>query len=978
MKDQTPEQHPPKPERDVPQPKAPEFVERLTFDERVELKPNPIFADIAETERELAGGGFPDGTEIHEFPRPDPTTLVAGRATFPVSRNASCPTGNFPYLSLERADGDGVVPVSPGSDTADIARGLGYDRVAWWDRIKTGGIPATGPIERSFECEFNAPLTTIVGGALPAAPEAFIREATLVHWDHTPGHEYDPNHSAWLGFTVTTTARGANDPTPFLRTAEILPATGSDDTAIEATVLINEDPPGVQRQLDRPRPDLVLDFDRKQRAVGFEFGYLDSPALPGHAAHYRAVTLTAFREDGTRIHQPVTPQLPLGDQSLDRNRVSYRIGVRSRDGDIARVALSFGRFNGDPEDEDDNYLVVPQVIFRVWSEPPVPAVTLQESTALFQIPQGQARGINTPDLDTLPRVPARTLDRAMIVLRGFRLRFPDGNAREVRNIEVKIQPETRGFLLRNGRAPFTVKSALTAESEEADISGGEGTVQLTPGHDVQVHYSVVAWDSKQIHAYGLRHPGESIVGFLGDTGHGRVHYEDSYYDGFFPGDVGVLQGFRISNREGDVFTLDSFGATVGSTSGTYLGGEIRRAGDDVEWDYTIVLDDDASVGTAGAITGTVLTGYSVHAGEIPVNMARHASRGPRSRTTTGVGTFNLVTAAQVSSTNSAGVISTEPAEPADTVFAHIEQFRIITGDTAVTDFEVETIADSSDGLSVLWEMGGGGIAGSEDSFAYCKPLFGALRRVGRGVERVAMREMLIRTWAGEPRESGRGFFRNAGLHPITLVLQKGPGLTRDGGEDRFRFFLWYRNELFDFESTDRPRFFRLEQREVLGVAALYTPPTVVAEEDAPLEHSAMLTARFGLGRRASLQVRGVARAAVAGHFSPATLAFPIEGTKGRPRFASLLPTRGRAIHIGSLYLEDPGVGFRFHANVLGSHAVVAVEFEPPEIEAEEPEAVSTRLIAETNAGPIALELRALRLEVEPELDAVGWWPGRSR
>ena len=324
-----------------------------------------------------------------------PATATTGHALEP---SLGACNGDLPYLTILDDQNDPF-----------------FDRFHWWtqDGTKHGvavAVPATGFIDKQFECEFNRPLVTVVGGNPPSDP--LPPGFDVLPWDAFAS----PNEVPGIQFTVRVQHFLPGEPTA-LEIATVAASTVCDAQNQPCRVVLNAGVPNVppdQFPQGKFRSSLIFEFHVPQRAVGLEFGYR-SLAESDRQPSAVGVILYAYDTQG----QPITNSdagrvggpFRGGDEPLlHPDFVQHRVGVRDQAGNIRSVELRFESVHA--HDHNGIRIVEEQVVYRVWHESLPPAVVVQDKIVREYGPDAAPFAPESIDLPY-------HCDRALVLLRGL-------------------------------------------------------------------------------------------------------------------------------------------------------------------------------------------------------------------------------------------------------------------------------------------------------------------------------------------------------------------------------------------------------------------------------------------------------------------------------------------------------------------------------------------------------------------------------
>jgi hypothetical protein len=353
---------------------------------------------------------------------------------------------------------------------------------------------------KGFTCEFNHPLATIVGARVDGMTAAGY---IAISWEGLVDHS--PNETPGIQFMFRNSAP---DSVPMLRH---YPDAGMDKDAV---VVVNEGfpRPGVDLPPGQFRPPLWIDFDRPQRAVGLEFGYVFIPDINRLRIGRSQVRLTAFDGNGNPLekvapdgnHIPIQstaePLVPSLQPQVAKGTAFNQIGVIDIDGRISSVKLEF---LSDIDSPQNVSIVEQQVVSRVWHEVTVPAIAKQGCLLVDSDPQASADN-NIPIPPVCDAVGPVTLtlpnrcDKAAVWMRGFKYQFLDDQPHQLYYHGAGIQDPSTFSTNPGGQITLTPFGFIDTDPTAA-----------SPHYRVLVYYTLLAWDSTQVDLF-------STAGFLSD------------------------------------------------------------------------------------------------------------------------------------------------------------------------------------------------------------------------------------------------------------------------------------------------------------------------------------------------------------------------------------------------------------------------------------------------------------------------------
>ncbi len=489
-------------------------------------------ADVPRTGRPRPGLRVPDSARV---PRPAPAdppwekapTIAAGAEVRGDARlrDVAERIRKGDYSDLQALTHPGFGTTTRGQQVGLCNHYLPANRFDWWDaqvpntdeiRIRPG---AETPQE-ALRDEFCSPFSTVVGadlGELPPAPYG-----RTISWDDLPD-DASPNAVPGIEFSVR---KARPESVPVLRTLSVEVGRGR----VDRKILINGVEAGYEPDPTRPRPSLFIDFAVPQRAVGLEFGFfVDDESADERVIDPGRVRLIAHDRDGVVLLESSAGVTRTGN--LEANTVFNVIGVRHQGGAIRSVELRFGG--------PDNPIQEPQIVSRIWHEPLPPAAVLQGTLALEGEPVRRAgpggREVEpgarpdepgfSPDEDEsepgagaggrrgpayrlpppvdqqgqpIPFGPAQiTLpflcDRALAMMRGFKLQFLDQLPHEVHEIAAGL----------NNWSVFRVEpgGTITLDPSGWLLSDTRDAFGYGVPYRVLIYYTLLAWNADQMELY---------------------------------------------------------------------------------------------------------------------------------------------------------------------------------------------------------------------------------------------------------------------------------------------------------------------------------------------------------------------------------------------------------------------------------------------------------------------------------------------
>jgi hypothetical protein len=675
-----------------------------------------------------------------------------------------------------------------GKTTRELAACNHYlpaNRFEWWDVVVpwTQAIGSLGAdpnldLDQIFYSEFCSPLSTVVGADLHAVDSIGAR--TAITWDPAPDGA-SPNSLPSIEFSVRTLHPGS---VPVIKEVEVI--LGPDER-VGRKVLINAVEAGHDLDPTQTRPSLFIDFFVPQRAVGLECGFLGEE---DREMNPQKVTLIARDSGGEVLVES------RGDELLRipwrANAVFYRIGVRHREGAIRSIELRFGDL--------DEVILEPQIVYRIWHEPLPPAAVMQGTAALEFDPNPSP----SSDEDHVIRVPPHdgplgpitiTLpfrcDRAVVMMRGFKMFFLDQQPHKVRQIGAIISDSSTGhsiFRTDPGGRITLVPSGLLTSAE-------------THGYRMLIYYLVLAWSSDQMELLplaGYQRDQTDSGGLLSSkmTLQDPCHRSHSACE--FPGSVlgplsGSLGGFSFTTSPAQEVGL--LGLHMGIVGGSKCvepsGGGFtirgvpferpslhRNGGGTITWEFCTDFYDVSQ--SSRATQGTVLIGRSLRietTDDPTIIFGPIGGRDPNDP-------FLFTTD-----------IWDRFAQPisADMAFLSLGQF-IFEPSGEIRELEVEVHGREYDGEIIKWQLGAGisvspPISSGGKRAVFGWPAFGGVVRrtiaadIRLAVQHLSFHEGIRESLSFEPDQYGA--IRNTGNVPVLLT-----SATRRGPQaDEFNFLI---------------------------------------------------------------------------------------------------------------------------------------------------------------------------------------------
>jgi hypothetical protein len=721
--------------------------------------------------------------------------------------------------------------------------------------------------------------------------------------------------------------------------------------------------PVIKIVLNSSTPSFVIDFFGPQRAVGLECGFLSEA---GTEIKSKDVKLTTWNVTGDVIRE--TDGGPLSGQSWSANTVYNRIGSRDKAGGIRSVELRFELDDGAPS--------VTPIIYRIWHEPFPQAAVLQDTAAVEfdPLPGGTLRvpydGPIGPVTVKLPFL----CDRAVVLLRGFKMLFLDQQPHEIEAIEAGIGSAFTGDPRSNGIFSTEPGGLITV------VPSGSLVSKEREGYRVLIYYLVLAWSSADVEVMGFGcRMGDRFVDEP-DGGRQIVVQDPSPWKRF-----GVttpvspnLQGFGFVFNRAEEVELLGLQAGVANTSATcrpyrsrYLSDRppFRNRDGQFTWDIcTHLYGVDSSYRSA---QGLLVVGPGV----------RSESQNPG-------GLDNIDDLEAVGRRDPLQPFFPFPAKnlsdfvSADMAFLSLGQF-LFEPKGKLQELEVEVRGRTHDGNVLTWDVGfgisvsppirGGGPVSSGHRVAVGWPTFGGVRR--RPIFPFTRAETQdVKFTAGiagglllEPQQYGA--VHNVGNLPIVLT----EAIKFGAQEDEFSFTIEHKGEVFaEYELAGRaPLVLYPGQSMVIGgrffpqqgAPAGTTPRQVALSFRGPESTVTILALGWTVPEEPHAEVL------------PATLNFgqlsidPGNRPYGSSARNVLVVSDGATpLRIHSISLENRTIGFSFgirdepglpdvvvpgdpYQIEPGASLTIEVRFDPPI-----PGEAQTSLHLETNAGPFDVRL----------------------
>lgn len=852
-----------------------------------------------------------------------------------------------------------------------------YNRFAWWNKF--GDVPQTAPMAKEFECEFNRPLTTIVGASLEAFNAAGYN---TIAWDE-PGTDFSSlDEVPGIEFRVYPRNFFVTSSIPRLEELRLL-VRESQRAEIHKVLQLKGVPDRARNAYNEGeyRPSLMILFDKPQRAVGLEFGLraLDDahPLGPtgelGPRSGPSPDGSESFPDDGVRLYAYDRAGVNLttagglqlvshgrvinpATSRITPNSVRHRIGVVHNNAEISLVELRFQDFdeNGPSPGGPGSRIVEEPIVYRIWHERFPAAVVKQD--------QAVRGGEENPWISE--RLPYHC-NRASVFLRGFKLQFDDGENKGIRNIKAELETDA--------------SSITTDRMIRFRPVGGLQNARNDAASTLTVYYSVVAWDDDEIavstasvdsvqaatagrHAKVMTVPdpegcvrsqtgcGDLYGGWQGFELASRYSRKSEYYCGI--GRMGLTAG-RFSKGNKVLGGPLSAGAKplvvvfLPITLPGLFGGSLPA----LEYHPAPLFREEEQPQIwwvawskfqkthAQLIRGEILTGPSVkavHPEEINVNLPRDFGTRPPGR-------FflpNLQTNAE-----------------AEAAFVGLEFFYF--EESIVNEIECEVRGANFESSVVRWDTGGGiGADGRKVLFANAS--IGALVRKSQlGGIQLRVQDLRFEGVEGITDQDPvtYGIIKNTGNSPVNLVSMS---LVNSPDASLFEFAFMWRGRIFRSNSFGAVLPIRMNPEDYLLVGGRYLPNQITGTHRV---HHAEI--RFQTNSRlypeVTLNAVGTAGESRAeGAWTEPELYFGfVSPGASRERLAALQSTGSTPLTVSDFRIEPQNVGFswRFPTAQLDPNVTaVIVRFEHPRQPIARPGEAT--LIAITNAGEIALPLHA--------------------
>ncbi|MBS0658744.1 MAG: hypothetical protein JSR82_10930 [Verrucomicrobia bacterium] len=858
-----------------------------------------------------------------------------------------------------------------------------FNRFQWWDKTP----PADGPTTSAFESEFCPPLARVVGDP-SGAPAGFA----VTSWVGVPSMMV-------LAKTAEFAAR-YDYPRSHPEVMSIIPSAGRPPL----TALINRyyGPLPLSLPGDNFRPALWLDFERAQRAVGLEFGFVPLPDANRAEMDGQAVHLLAYDKSGR-----VVAEARGGPISILRSSLAHRIGVRRQAADIWSVKLLFERGSGlNIQDQ--------QALLRVWHEPLPPAAVRQGAVTVGAFNPGGARQ-GPLSLGTVEaRLPFQC-DRALIYLRGFWLKYADATAHDTGAVAAGFGPAA-------GLVQQTDPGGLVRWTPEATLR----PVQTAPVAGVQalLYYGIMAWDSQQVELFSTPAGGESRAADpyaalidlqVPEQAGSELGWGTSGVNPTWKTQTEALRGQLYGALGGFGLTADAdhddialFGMSVGAYHWleqkelywTPESGGPFPAQRSLRWPTRGYFHGDAADGFVARLTGTILSGRSLRAQPEAAAAPEYSS--VWTQTSPFILAYPLVEARPPAGStnywargwrdNRAGRQSIPLG--GEVAVVGLRQFDFAPGDP-FREIEAEIHGANYDGRTIDWQQGKGTVtdnAGSGGPFEVrVWPMAATVRRKAGfaqarlQVTRIATVDAIYaKPWmAGTSTSLQAGIVRNTGEADV-LIDRFLPASTA-AADRRFslRGVVW-RGETLSVDDFAARHPLQLRPGEELQVMLQYTPDPAWPRNGAWFSENGALSVLTNdvnvattLTGQASVHAdvaRGYLEALTPGGGTPSTWDFgrqkEVAGTEVSIG-ALVTDVGGVPLTVSSVAFQTAGVGFRVETlNGLSPQPVAGQPTLPPRVTYKiyytfgkgRLGVQTNELWAETNAGRLKLKLR---IEVVP-------------
>jgi hypothetical protein len=608
-----------------------------------------------------------------------------------------------------------------------------------------------------------------------------------------------------------------------------------------------------------------------------------------------------------------------------------------------------------------------------------PAAVLQGTIALGNAP-ANPDGMPPIALDAAThRLPFR-LDRALVLLRGFKLAFRDGQAHEVARWRTRLAAPGTYAVPPGGSIRVSADALLLPAADNSGLA-----------NDALVYYSVLAWDSTQTELFtgaiegAMENPEDDAVGALletrdpcpvamvstaSDPATYRADAEARCGQLFVaPRHLFQSSYWSFNDQEYDEIYLelgDYFRETLARGRGprASLLHEDRR----VQWGVSGALDGDGKEGIWQEVGGNVLTGRSLRVGPDP-----HPDTGAVGLSYSRGVALSLAYVGPRPPRGAAGHW-TEPWS----VWRRIGLSYPVFGDVAVVgvqllhalpegplrELEVEVEGAYYDGQIVDWQYGAGvatDASGSKRRLVYAFPSFAAVRRTSAfAAPQLEARPALEcqgvvglgPTWC----DNSASVINTGNGH--ALITEVAPGMHPQ--DARFGYsFIWRGQRLHDLAALRDRLPLQLRPGESLLVSARYTPEARPDGRESFLDIGFLTLRTLAPTIHTTVTANGHGRMPdPAGAWMPAALTL---SAAAPAQTAALCPTGTTALVIdwnaptGGLYFDPPAAGFSAApAPNQPDECLAVIVSHPNPQSAAGAEAV---LCAATNAGPIALPVR---------------------
>ena len=864
-------------------------------------------------------------------------------------------------------------------DREGINATTGIDnRFSWWDKTPPNSGPLQPPASVSTQdaargsliCHFHPALARVVGVADSRISGAGFK---VLSWT-------DPAQLAQSEFVI----RRLRPHT--LPSVENLPRAGGGNER----VLLNGSEVPVDTGGDRFRPSVWLDFAVPQRAVAVEYGI---PSSATEQIKHAGVKLIGYNAGGGVLNLQSD-----GREYGGRNTVLVPgdfgnvIGIQDRDGRIARVELRFDYTNADRLDEGGDpgdKITAPQVVQRVWHEPLPPAAVKQGfvgvSTHDEVSPSGTFAALTFrqrfgkdpgPETVTVPF----GFDRAIVMIRGLRWNFAFFDPLPVTEMSAALTPAGVAEISGNRELTITPSGRLNGDGRMSDK------------FHVVVDYTVLAWRRDQVELFSATGSASSGGAQNNDAVNNIVLSDPCPFSSTsisverrreVCGPLfGAPQSFAL--RMSPAQEISRIDMIIPSETGFFSRNGVTLRREDqgnqpvVRWQQLVHLESSDDNAQTLEFGGTILSGTSLKVGpdalaSAPASVANAANPTTFPRAETGPRNDRSVYGFGIDLPRSLGI-----AWPVlgDVAFVALEEFYS-EPNGPLHEFDVEVKGDSYQGSIIDWKVGLGidteppiigGIGASRNRFIATTPLFGAIDNVApfalatarktdvvfdRGVSGLTQNTpdtlgVLENTssqalWIDEMR---RGNQPGDALFQLEFVMPRHP---MERGSNPLSFVRVTESQLND----RMPLLLRPGER--ITILGRYSPtkPTFL-----PDIGSAEFRVR---GVSSSIRVFALGAAiegSPAAEWRPAQLTFDSAlpaGDPGLTQVAFLVTTGSTPLAVNRLAFEDASLGYRHELLPLIEPEMMGVRVICGDATTKCRQ--QTRLIAETNAGPIALTVR---------------------